>query len=458
MADGALPTVPFVATREAELAVLGGVLFRAGLLDYAARLTKDHFGDKQVGWLFGHAARAIRAGEPMDATILSSAVPKARGLVLEAVAQAAVTGARVAEYQDVILEQWQRREAKERARVLIEQVDALLPHERATDLIATVDQDLLRLGAARSRRIVTAREAWARLEEGLRHEIKPKASYGLALLDKTFGGLFAPDLVVLAGRPGMGKTSLAANIAVNAANAGARVHFASLEMDADQIVARVGARLSSAFSPGDIRRPDKRPTPDKVAGVAPAIPETLAIDEAGGITVVELEAACRDTQALFGGLDLIIVDYLQLMEGGRSRGRGENRTQEVTEITKGLKQLAKRLQVPVIALSQLSRGVENREDKRPMLSDLRESGSIEQDADAVLFAYREAYYLEREEPQQRENESRDDFNLRWHAWMDRLEGSRKHLDVIVGKNRHGQSGGTLKMKYEAGFDRVEDWT
>lgn len=457
MADGTLTTTPFAATREAELAVLGGVLFRASLLDYAARLTKDHFADKQVGWLFGAAARAIRAGEPMDATILSSAVPKARALVMEAVAQAAVTGARVAEYQDTILEQWQRREVQARARQLIEQVGALAPHERATDLIAVADQDLLRLGAARSRRIITAREAWARVEESLHHEIKPKAAYGLSALDKTFGGLFAPDLIILAGRPGMGKTSLAANIAVNAARSGARVHFASLEMDADQIVARVGARSSGKFSPGDIRRPDKRPRPDDVAGVAQDIPETLAIDEAGGISVVELEAACRDTQALFGGLDLIVVDYLQLMEGGRSRGKNDSRVQEVTEITKGLKQLAKRLQVPIIALSQLSRAVENRDDKRPQLSDLRESGSIEQDADAVLFAYREAYYLERDEPKQQPGESKSDFDIRWHGWMDQLEAVRKHLDVIVGKNRHGASGATLKLLFDAAHDRVEDW-
>ena len=232
---------------------------------------------------------------------------------------------------------------------------------------------------------------------------------GLHDLDAKMGGLQSSDLIILAGRPGMGKTALATNIAFNIAKAyrgetqpdgtietvnGGIVGFFSLEMSAEQLATRIIAEQSgvpsSKIRRGDITEADfdnDHATPRRDA----ALP--FYIDETGGISIAQLAARARRLKRQ-KGLDLLVVDYLQLLPGSASRR--DNRVQEVTEITTGLKALAKELNVPIIALSQLSRQVENRDDKRPQLSDLRESGSIEQDADVVMFVYREEYYLEQQ--------------------------------------------------------------
>lgn len=276
-------------------------------------------------------------------------------------------------------------------------------------------------------------------------------STGLQTLDHKLGGLHKSDLVILAARPSMGKTALATNIAYLAAKRcrreetptgpktvdGAVVGFFSLEMSAEQLATRVLADVSGVpsdkFKSGDLTRRDF----DAVRDAAREIDSLpLYIDEMGGISISQLAARARRLQRTHG-LDLLIIDYLQLITAS-GRNRNDGRVQEVTEITKSLKALAKELQIPIIALSQLSRQVEMREDKRPQLADLRESGSIEQDADVVLFIYREAYYLERQEP------SSD--NERYAEWADRLKQKQNRAEIIISKQRHGPIG-----KVEVGF-------
>jgi replicative DNA helicase len=279
-------------------------------------------------------------------------------------------------------------------------------------------------------------------------------------LDQRMGGLQSSDLIVLAGRPGMGKTSLATNIAFNIAHNyqgdveadgspkaldGGVVGFFSLEMSADQLATRIISEQAEVSS-SKIRRGEITETDfQKLSFCAQEMQKIpLFIDETGGISIAQLAARARRLKRQ-RGLDVLVIDYIQLMQGsGKNAG---NRVQEVTEITTGLKALAKELQVPIIALSQLSRQVESRDDKRPQLSDLRESGSIEQDADVVLFVYREEYYIQNREPKEGTEE--------WLKWDTELREARGKAEVIIAKQRHGPTG-TAKLGFQAEFTRFSD--
>src|SRR3954471_23622451 len=286
-------------------------------------------------------------------------------------------------------------------------------------------------------------------------------STGLRDLDSKMGGLQRSDLIVLAGRPGMGKTSLATNIAYNivrayqpetkadgttaAANGGV-VGFYSCEMSAEQLATRILAeqtRISSSM----IRRGGiKQEEFDRLRDYTIELEHLpLYVDETGGLSMSQLTARARRLKRQ-KGLDVIMVDYIQLLSGSGKRGN-DNRVQEVTEITTNLKALAKELNVPVVALSQLSRQVENRDDKHPQLSDLRESGSIEQDADVVLFVFREEYYLSNKEPRPGSDE-----HIKWQTEMDLAHGK---AEVIIGKQRHGPTG-TVQLQFEAEVTRFAD--
>ncbi len=277
-------------------------------------------------------------------------------------------------------------------------------------------------------------------------------------LDKQMGGLQRSDLIVLAGRPAMGKTSLVTNIAFNVAQAyrseinpdgspkttnGGIVGFFSLEMSSEQLATRILAEQAE-ISSSDIRRGRIHDSQfSKLVDVSNMMSKLpLYIDDTGGISVAQLAARARRLKRQ-KGLDLLIVDYLQLLSGS-SKASGQNRVQELTEITTTLKALAKELEVPVIALSQLSRQVETRDDKHPQLSDLRESGSIEQDADVVLFVYREEYYLKNKEPKEGTPE-----HLSWQGEMEQVHGK---AEVIIAKQRHGPTG-TVQLSFEAQFTR-----
>ncbi len=291
---------------------------------------------------------------------------------------------------------------------------------------------------------------------------------GLDKLNAKIGGMHNSDLMILAGRPGMGKTSLATNIAFAAArryrqdadagvdpakNLGAKVAFFSLEMSADQLATRILAEQSQVSSQnlrmGKIDKADFAELV-KVSGELQTLP--LFIDDTAGLTIAALRTRARRLQRRHG-IGLIIVDYLQLLQGsGNSR---DNRVQEISEISRGLKTLAKELNVPVLALSQLSRAVEQREDKRPQLSDLRESGSIEQDADMVFFVYREDYYLKATEPQQPVNGDDPKIYDKHGAWLKQYERAEGLAELIVAKQRHGATG-KVRMRFDEATTRFTD--
>lgn len=285
-------------------------------------------------------------------------------------------------------------------------------------------------------------------------------STGLTDLDHKMGGLQPSDLIIVAGRPGMGKTALATNIAFNIARAhqsrtkadgseetvnGGIVGFFSLEMSSEQLATRIIAEQSGVAS-YKIRRGDIQDNEfQRLAEAAREMQQIpFFIDQTGGISIAQLTARARRLKRQ-RGLDVLVVDYLQLLSG--SKRAGDNRVQELTEITTGLKALAKELNVPILALSQLSRQVEARDDKRPQLSDLRESGSIEQDADVVIFVYREEYYLKNREPRAGTEE-----HIAWMAEMERAYG---RAEVIIGKQRHGPTG-TVELQFEAELTRFSN--
>ncbi|MBB3935120.1 replicative DNA helicase [Aureimonas phyllosphaerae] len=285
-------------------------------------------------------------------------------------------------------------------------------------------------------------------------------STGIRELDRRLGGLQHSDLIILAGRPAMGKTSLVTNIAFNIAAAyepaeqadgsfkaanGGVVGFFSLEMSAEQLATRIISEQSEVSS-SKIRRGSITDAEySKLVACTEMMQKApLYIDQTGGISIAQLAARARRLKRQ-RGLDVMVIDYVQLMQG--SAKTAGNRVQEITEITTGLKALAKELHVPIIALSQLSRQVENRDDKRPQLSDLRESGSIEQDADVVMFVYREEYYLQAKEPKLGTDE-----HMKWQQEMNEARGK---AEVIIAKQRHGPTG-AAQLAFQAEFTRFTD--
>jgi len=292
---------------------------------------------------------------------------------------------------------------------------------------------------------------------------------GLETINGKTGGLHNSDLVVLAGRPGMGKTALATNIAFSAAQrwvqeeedgiapekrAGAGVAFFSLEMSADQLATRILAEQSGisseALRMGKISQQDFRNLA-RAAGDLEGLP--LYIDDTPGLTIAALRTRARRMKRQ-RGIGLVVVDYLQLLQG-TGRNGNDNRVQEISEISRGLKTLAKELAVPVLALSQLSRAVEQREDKRPQLSDLRESGSIEQDADIVMFVYREEYYVAAHEPKKGEDGDDPKIHDAYAKWAQEMSGVEGIAELIIGKQRHGATG-KVKLRFEARSTRFKD--
>ena len=285
---------------------------------------------------------------------------------------------------------------------------------------------------------------------------------GLDSLNSKMGGLHKSDLIIVAGRPGMGKSSLASNVGFAVAqrflrdqedgiepgkSAGAPVALFNLEMSSDQIATRILAEQSSISSEnlrmGRISQQEFRQLARAAADLQ-TLP--LYIDDTPGLTIAALRARARRLKRQ-KGIGVVIVDYLQLLQGSGKGSAGDNRVQEISEISRGLKQLAKELDVPVIALSQLSRAVEQREDKRPQLADLRESGSIEQDADIVLFIYREDYYLAAKQP--------GDDHPEFAAWQEQMARAYGLAEIIVAKQRHGSTG-KVRVKFDSRITKFSD--
>jgi replicative DNA helicase len=481
MADGSFPSpaagpAPAPHNLDAEQALLGAILFDNEVLNrLGALLAPSHFYDPVHGRLFSAMQKAFAVGKLADAVTLRDQFERDGGLseiggpayFAELLTRAASTAAAL-DYAHIILDLAMRRElirlGGEIAEVAADPGSEIDPErqieqaeKKLYDLAVSgqIDKGWITFPKAAAQSIAMAEAAYKM--EGRISGIPT----GLTDLDRKLGGLHRSNLLILAGRPSMGKSALAMNIAFNAARRfraerqengkmktvdGGVVGFFSLEMSAEQLATRLLADYSGIAS-DRLRRGDIKPAEfSRLREAAEELERLpLYLDETGGISLAALSARARRLARSPQGLDLLVVDYLQLVTA--SNRKSEGRVQEVSEITQGLKALAKDLNIPVIALSQLSRQVENRDDKRPQLSDLRESGSIEQDADVVMFVYRESYYLERQEPKPGTDE-----HFQWQTDMDRLA---KRGEVIIGKQRHGPIG-KIELAFEPELTRFSD--
>ncbi|WP_417468291.1 replicative DNA helicase [Maricaulis sp.] len=460
---------------EAEQAFLGALLYDNEIYHRVADWLKpEHFYDPVHGRIFETASDLIGRGSLADAVVLKTHFDRDDGLreiggttYLAVLIESAANNSAATEYARMIYELALRRDLIR----IGDELSATATTDSETQprkLIEAVEQQLFNLAEAgsTSRGFVSFKQALTESVETAAAAYERDGglsgiSSGLTALDDKLGGMHPSDLIILAGRPSMGKTALATNIAFDVARnyaseeqpdgtmkttKGGVVGFFSLEMSAEQLAMRLIADYTGIpgymIRQGTIDATQYEEIRDAVLEIQ-SLP--LYIDDTGGLPIGALAARARRLKRTHG-LDLIIVDYLQLVTSSRNRP-GDSRVQEVSEVTQNLKALAKELEVPVIALSQLSRNVESREDKKPQLSDLRESGSIEQDADVVLFVYREAYYKEREKPREDTPE--------YLAWEEEFRRIEKLAEVVIGKQRHGAIG-TAKLAFDGARTKFSD--
>lgn len=457
---------------EAEQQLLGAILTNNDVFDRITMLVRaEHFYDPVHQRIFEIAAARIQKNALASPVTLKAFLEDDEGLrelggpaYLVRLAGAAISAFAARDYAQMIYDLAVRRELIALGRDISAKAAKVEVSSEPREQITEAEQRLYKLGEqgvaergfqsflkAVTDAVNVANAAYQR-DGGL-----AGISTGLIDLDKKLGGLHPSDLLILAGRPSMGKTSLATNIAFNIAKAykrgrlpdggegaveGGVVGFYSLEMSAEQLAARILSEASEVPSE-QIRRGDMTEAEFRrfveAAKSLEACP--LYIDDTPALPISQVAARARRLKRTHG-LDVLMVDYLQLLKG---TGKNDNRVNEVSEITQGLKAIAKELNIPVIALSQLSRQVESREDKRPQLSDLRESGSIEQDADVVMFVYRDEYYKEREKPGDHELEKM----AQWQSVMESVHGK---AEVIIGKQRHGPIG-SVELSFEGRFTR-----
>ncbi|MCC5970057.1 MAG: replicative DNA helicase [Pararhodobacter sp.] len=459
---------------EAEQQLLGAILTNNDVYDRISSLIKaDHFFDPVHRRIFEISAARIQKNALASPVTLKAFMEDDSGLkelggpaYLARLAGAAISAYAARDYAQMIYDLAVRRDLIQLGRDISARAAQVDVDSEPKEQITDAEQKLYKLGEqgvaergfqsflkAVTEAVNIANAAYQR-DGGL-----AGISTGLADLDKKLGGLHPSDLIILAGRPSMGKTSLATNIAFNIAKAhkrgmrpdgvegtvnGGVVGFYSLEMSAEQLAARILSESSEVPSEqirrGDMTEQEFRRFVEAAKSLE-ACP--LYIDDTPALPISQVAARARRLKRTHG-LDVLMVDYLQLLKGSSK----ESRVQEVSEITQGLKAIAKELNIPVIALSQLSRQVENRDDKRPQLSDLRESGSIEQDADVVMFVYRDEYYREREKP--------GDHDLEAMAkWQDIMEKVHGKAEVIIGKQRHGPIG-SVELSFEGRFTRFSN--
>ncbi len=374
----------------------------------------------------------------------------------------------IKDYSDLLIELFNKRELIKLANEIISNSRKMEYNKNSLDLIEEIEANLYNLTENKNdnmQRLLSFKETISAAMVTAENAHKNKGqlsgiSSGFIAVDDLLGGLHKSDLIVLAGRPSMGKTALATNMAFSAASQKVErknsVAFFSLEMSAEQLANRILAE-QSGLSSDQIRRgklsKDNFGTLKKISDQISD--NSLYIDDTPAISVATLKTRARRLKRKIDGeLGLIVVDYLQLMRGTR---RFESRVQEISEITQGLKSVAKELDVPVLALSQLSRAVEQREDKRPHLADLRESGTIEQDADVVMFIYRQEYYEERAEPKSGGSETSLAFHERYVKWQENLEKCKNLADIIIAKQRHGPIG-SVQLHFEAKFTKFSNHT
>ena len=475
--DGQLPTYRTLPHNlEAEQALLGAILIKNEALNQvAAFLEPGHFYLPVHGRVFEAVLKMVERGQIASPVTLKHYFDNDDSLsdvggaqYLARLAGSAVTIINAEHYGRAIFDLAMRRELIGIGEDMVNQAYDASLDESAVAQIENSEQKLFNLaedgGAEGGFKPFDAplRIALDMITQACKRDGHLSgASTGFVDMDKLLGGLHASDLIILAGRPGMGKTALATNIAFNAARAfkqekdadgniiaeqGAKVGFFSLEMSSEQLATRILAERSG-ISSEKLRRGELSDAEfSKVVRASQEIESLpMYIDDTPALTVAGLRARARRLKRQHG-LSLVIVDYLQLMRPSTST-RLNNRVQEVSEITQGLKALAKELNLPVVALSQLSRAVEQRDNKRPQLSDLRESGSIEQDADVVMFIYREQYYLAREQP--------EDGSDKHDDWMAKMERAHNLAEVIVAKQRHGPIA-DIKLHFNGAFTRFSD--
>ena len=466
------------ANLEAEQALLGALLANNKAYERVSEfLEPEHFADGVHGRIYSAIRRRIEAGHLADAVTLRQEMEAAGELaeVGGAAYLARLLGAMVGivnagEYGRLIHDCWVRRQLVDLGETVVNRAFGAEPELEGKEQIEAAEQQLFNLATHKG-----AEGGAVTFERALAHAIEVAAAAlqrgggvsglatGLRDLDAKTGGLHPSDLLVLAGRPGMGKTALATKIAFGAAQALLAEHegkrppavvIFSLEMSADQLANRLLAE-ASRISGDRIRRGEiSQREFDSFVTVARELGRLpLLIDDTPAISLSALRTRCRRIQRT-QGLGLIVVDYLQLMRPSVGT-RTESRVLEISMITQGLKAIAKELSVPVLALSQLSRAVESREDKRPQLSDLRESGSIEQDADAVMFIYRDEYYLKQREPKIAAFGDDSKFEAAMDRWKTDMERAHNRADLILAKQRHGPTG-TVPLFFEAEFTRFGD--
>jgi replicative DNA helicase len=478
-----LRTPPY--NTEAEQALLGAILINNAAYGRVAEfLDAEHFGNAVHGRIFAAIGKLIERGQIANPVTLKNLFDQDGALseiggaqYLARLAGGAVTIINAEDYGRAIHDLYLRRQL---IAIGEDTVNDAFRHDLddpATEQIERTEKKLFDLatagqteggfrafGAALTNAIVNAEAAFKRSGRTV------GVATGFADLDKKLGGLHPSDLVILGGRPSMGKTTLATNIAFNAAKAyragrapdgstiaedGAVVGFFSLEMSAEQLATRVLAEESGVSSDRIRRGEVSHEDFDRFVQASQRLASVpLYIDDTPALTVAALRTRARRLKRQ-QGLGLIVVDYLQLLRPSASRAN-DGRVQEISDITRSLKAVAKELDLPVLALAQLSRNVEQREDKRPMLADLRESGSIEQDADVVMFIFREEYYLARGEPTRRPDESDEKYNDRYQRWQDRFEAVHDLAEIVVAKQRHGPIG-TIKLHFNAETTKFDNY-
>lgn len=431
----------------AEQAVLGGLLFDNGAIELIDHLRAPHFYDPVHGRLLDQIRALARTGAYADAVTLKGWAQSDAGMIgiggvdylLRLMDSAAPLSAQIVSYADHLIALARRRA------VIIAANEAIAAARNGeADVLPALEARLQEIAAGDSTDAgISIADAGV---EFMASMDAPSLPTGLGALDLRLGGLYPGELIVLGGRPSMGKTTIATQIARNVARAGGAVHFASLDMSRQQ----VACRAISAASYNRLSQLERvqyhhlrngtKVSRELLRDLLGALPRSIIIDDRAAQTVARIEASARATRRRFKRLDLIVVDYLQLVAARRSDGR----VNEVSEVSAGLKAIAKRLACPVLALCQLSRGVEARENKRPTLSDLRESGSIEQDADVVMMAYREAYYLGRDEPE---------GDAEYAAWKRKLDACAHDLEIATLKQRQGPIG-TDHLHADLPFDTI----
>ncbi len=479
--SGEVPTAPRVLPHntEAEQALLGALLVNNTVYEKVGEiLDPDHFYDPVHGRIYGAIATLINRGQIADPKTLRGLFDNDPALTalgganyLVDLAASVVTIFNVADYAHLLHDLFLCRQLITLGTDVVNDAFQQDLERTAVNQIENTEAKLFEL--ARSGQ---TDRGFVKLEKALAVSIKMAeeahkrdshitgVTTGLRDMDLKMGGLQRSDLVILAGRPSMGKSALATNIGFNAAHAyfktegreGSGVALFSLEMSAEQLATRLLGDFSSV--PSDKIRRGEIKTEDFTKFVEAS--QTLSrvplyIDDTAALSVSALRTRARRLKRMVPHLGMIIIDYLQLLHGSSNSRNADSRVQEVSEITRGLKALAKELDIPILALSQLSRAVEAREDKKPQLSDLRESGSIEQDADVVMFIYREEYYHARSEPTRRAEEDEGKYNDRHSRWMQRGEEVRNIAEVIVAKQRHGPIG-TVALHFDGQFTRFSD--